>query len=138
MPPRVTSLDHAISLQNGSTSALEYTTQRMQSAKSEPIPNMLTRVEGLTREVGCLRQEISYYRDCFENFHGLRETSYDVYQQLYLEAYLPTSVNRLQELTAQLHRGLEDSVQREVEAEKEWKEFWGVTTDKEASKGELI
>ncbi len=92
----------------------------------------------MTREMGHLRQEIHFYRQCFEVLQRLRENSYDVYQQLFLTSYFPPSLDRLQELTAQLHRGLEDSVQREVRAEKEWKAFWGVEYNEEESNGELI
>src|ERR1700709_850449 len=72
MPPGVNPLDHSIFHQNGSTSALEYTTHRLQAAKLEPDPDMVT----LTREMGYLRQEIYFYRQCFEILQRVRENSY--------------------------------------------------------------
>ena len=88
--------------------------------------------------MGYLRQEIKFYRECFEVLQRLRETAYDVYQQLFLASYFPPSEERLHQLTVQLHRGLEDSMRREVAAEREWKSFWGLDMDVEAMRGELI
>jgi hypothetical protein len=86
----------------------------------------MTRIEELTKENGHLRQEIQFYRQCFEVLQRLRETSYNVYQQLFFAASTTPSADHLQELIVQLHHGLEDSVKREIKAEKEWKAFWGI------------
>ena len=118
--------------------ALELTPQRLQSSKYEPVADARTRIEDLTREMGHLRQEIKFYRECFEVLQRLRETAYDVYQQLFLASYFPTTEERMHQLTIQLHRGLEDSMRREVEAEREWKSFWGIAMDTEEMNGELI
>jgi hypothetical protein len=139
LPPAANSVDHSISRQHGYTSALEYTRHRLRAAKLEPTPDLLRKVEELTREIGYLRQENHFYRQCFEILQRVRENSYDVYQQLFLASYYPPSDDRLHELMVQLHHGLEDSVRREVKAEREWKAFWGIEDDEEeASKGELI
>lgn len=138
LPPGVNSVDHSIYCQNGSTSALEYTAHWLRAAKLEPAPDLMTRVEELTREMGYLRQENHFYRQCFEILQRVRENSYDVYQQLFLASYFPLGHERLQELTVQLHHGLEDSVRREVKAEREWKTFWGIEFNEGDSKGELI
>lgn len=102
-------LESALSItalrQSGSTSALEYTTHQHQAAKREPDPDMVT----LTREMGYLRQEISFYRQCHAILQLVREKSYDVYQQLLLESFfLPQNPEHLQEITIQLHHALED------------------------------
>lgn len=137
-PPEVNRLDHLIRLQNGSTSVLEFSPQRVQLAKQNHPPNLSARVEELTRQLGQLRQEILFYRQCFENLQRLRETCYDVYQQLYLANYLDHNFDRLNELIIQLHHGLEDSVRREVKAEKAWMEFWGIEYNDKEFEGELI
>ena len=138
LPPGANALDHSIYTKNGSTSALEYSEHRLQAAKLKPARNLVTRLEELTREVGYQRQEINFYRQCFENLQRLRETSYDVFQQLFIATYIPPSQERLKELMGQLHRGLEDSVRREAKAEKEWKAFWGIDYNENDTKGELI
>ena len=125
-PPEVNSLDHAIACQNGSTSVLDYTTRRLQSLKSEPKLNPMARVEQLTKETGYLRQEIKFYRQCFEDSQHLRESSFDVYQQLFLASASSLSAEHLQKLIVQLHHALEQSMKKEVKAEKEWKAFWGL------------
>jgi hypothetical protein len=138
MPLGVNRLDHQILLQNGSTSVLELSPQRVQLAKQNPPPNLSARVEELTRELGNQRQEIQFYREGFENLQRLRETCYDAYQQLFLANYLDHNFERLNELIVQLHRALEDSVRREVQAEKAWMEFWGIEYNEKEFEGELI
>lgn len=116
---------------------LELSSHQVQLAKQSHFPNLYARVEELTRDLGHLRQEIQFYRQSFENLQRLRETGYDVYQQLFLALYLDDNSNRLHEIMLQLHHALEDSVRREIKAEKTWMEFWGIQyDDKEA--GELI
>ena len=136
--PEVNRLDHLIRLQNGSTSILELSPQRLQLTKQNHPPNLSARMVELTRELGQLRQEILFYRQAFENLQRLRETCYDVYQQLYMANYLDHNFERLHELIIQLHHGLEDSVRREVKAEKTWMEFWGVEHNDKQAEGELI
>lgn len=85
-----------------------------------------------------MRHEIQFYRAGFENLQRLRETCYDVYQQLYLANYLDHNFKRLHELIVQLHRGLEGSVQREVAAEKTWMDFWGIAFQAKEFEGEMI
>jgi len=123
-PPDLNKLDCQIQRQNGSTSILEFSRQRIQLAKENPSSSLSARVEELTRELGHLRQEIQFYRQCFEILQRLRETAYEVYQQLFLDHYFNNDSNGMNELISQLHRGLEDSVRREAEAEKGWMEFW--------------
>jgi hypothetical protein len=137
-PPGINALDYSISQHNGYTIALEFSAQRLQSMKYEPVPDLQTRLEELVRETGYLRHESNFYRECFGVLQRLRETSYDVYQQLFLESYFPTDGDRLSRLTIQLHHGLEDSIRREVAAEKEWKAFWGLDVDEIGREGELI
>jgi len=138
LPPGVNAIDHSIYTKNGSTSALEYAEHRLQAAKLKPTPDLVTRLEELTRELGYQRQEIHFYRQCFENLQRLRENSYDVFQQLFITTYIPPTQDHLKELMGQLHRGLEDSVQREAKAEKEWKAFWGIDYNTNETRGELI
>ncbi|KAG0645011.1 hypothetical protein D0Z07_9204 [Hyphodiscus hymeniophilus] len=137
-PPGVNRLDHLIYLGNGSTSVLEFSPQRVQLAKQSHPLDLSVRVEELTRELGQLRQEIIFYRQGFENLQRLRETCYDVYQQLFLANYLDQNFDRLNELIIQLHHGLEDSVRREGKAEKSWLEFWGIEYKDKEAEGELI
>ena len=137
-PPEVNRLDHQIRLQNGSTSVLEFSSQRIQLAKHSQFPNLYARVEELTKDLGHLRQEVQFYRQSFENLQRLRETGYDVYQQLVLLLYLDNNSDRLHEIMIQLHRGLQDSVRREVKAEKAWMEFWGIEYNEKEFEGEVL
>jgi hypothetical protein len=84
MPPEINAIDYEIHRQNGSTTALDFTAQRLQYSKMQTAPDLLSRVEELTKEMGRLRQEILFYRECFSILNQLRETAYDVYQQLFL------------------------------------------------------
>jgi predicted RNase H-like nuclease (RuvC/YqgF family) len=127
LPPQgVNRLDHYISLQNGSTSALELSSQRIQLSKQKRSLNLSTRVEELTKELGHLRHEIQFYRQSFENLQRLRGSCYDIYQQLFLAFYLDREFEHLQELMARLHQALEKSLKSEAIAEKDWMEFWGI------------
>jgi len=137
-PPGINRLDHQIRLYNGSTSALELSQQRIQLAKNNSPPDLAARVEELTREVGNQRREIQFYREAFENLQRLRETCYDAYQQLFLANYHDHNFERLNELLVQLHLALEDSMRREVKAEKAWMEFWGVSFNEQELQGEVI
>jgi len=137
-PPEANKLDYQIQRHNGSTSVLEFSRQRLQLAKQEPRPSLSARVKELTKELGHLRQGIQFYRQCFEILQGLRETTYDVYQQLFLAQYLDHNTERMNKLITRLHYGLKDSVRREVEAEKCWMEFWGMNNEKGQLAGELI
>jgi hypothetical protein len=137
-PPEVNRLDHQIHLQNGSTSVLELSPQRLQLAKQSQFPNLYARVEELTKDLGHLRQEVQFYRQSFENLQRLRETGYDVYQQLFLALYLDHNSDRLHEIMIQLHHGLQDSVRREAKAEKAWMEFWGIEYNEKEFEGEML
>jgi hypothetical protein len=130
--PKVNRLDHQIALQNGSTSVLELTPQRVQLSKLNPPPNLYARVEELKRQADQLRQEIQFYRESFEILQRLRETACDVYQQLYLAYFL------VNELMVQLHRGLEDSVRREAKAKKIWMDFWGIDFNEKEYEEDLM
>jgi predicted RNase H-like nuclease (RuvC/YqgF family) len=136
--PNINKLDHQIRLQNGSTSILELSPQRLQLAKQNPPLSLSARVEELTRELGHLRQEIQFYRQSFEILQRLRETVYDVSQQLFLAHYLDHDVSRLDDIIAQLRNALEDSKRREFKAEKAWMEFWGIDYIAKEHKGDLI
>jgi hypothetical protein len=137
-PPEVNRLDHQIRLQNGSTSVLELAPHRIQLAKQSQFPNLYARVEELTKDLGHVRQEALFYRQSFENLQRLRETGYDVYQQLFLVVYLDHNSDRLHEIMVQLHHGLQDSVRREVKAEKAWMEFWGIKYNEKEFEGDLL
>ncbi|KAM3085617.1 hypothetical protein ACMFMG_002687 [Clarireedia jacksonii] len=136
IPPTINVLDHNILQHQGHTSAIEFTTQRLQSTKQFPVPSPIARVEELTRELGYLRHEIHFYRRCFEIFHRLREASYHVYQELFLVVYLaPPSREKLHEILQRLFRGLEESITCEVQAERSWMAFWGLGMDIESQGG---
>jgi hypothetical protein len=137
-PPEINAIDYQIHRQNGSTTALEFTAQRLQYSKMQTAPDLLSRVEELTKEMGRLRQEILFYRECFSILNQLRETAYDVYQQLFLSYYFDQNQDQLHRLTVQLHRGLENAMKRQAKAEKSWKDFWGIKWDQEELEGELI
>ncbi|KAH7370286.1 hypothetical protein BKA65DRAFT_488085 [Rhexocercosporidium sp. MPI-PUGE-AT-0058] len=107
--PSINSLDHQIGLQNGSTSILELSRQRLQLAKQNPPLNLSARIEELTRELGHQRQEIQFYRQAFENLQRFRETVYDLSQQLFLAHYLDHD----------LRNALEDSKRREFKAKRD-------------------
>lgn len=123
-PAEVNRLDHQIQRHNGSTTVLELSPQRLQLAKHKPIINLHVRVEELTKELCNVRQEVHFYRQCFEILQKLRETTYKTYEQLLLVTHChdPDS-QRLKELIVHLHHSLEESMRREVDAEKLWMEF---------------
>ncbi|KFY17994.1 hypothetical protein V492_00244 [Pseudogymnoascus sp. VKM F-4246] len=126
-PAEVNRLDYQIQRHNGSTTVVELSRQRLQLAKHKPIINLHVRVEELTKELCNVRHEVQFYRQCFEILQKLRETTYNVYEQLLFVSHChdPDS-ERLKELIAQLHHSLEESMRREVDAEKLWMEFWGI------------
>ncbi|KFY31870.1 hypothetical protein V493_00727 [Pseudogymnoascus sp. VKM F-4281 (FW-2241)] len=128
-PAEVNRLDYQIQRHNGSTTVLELSRQRLQLAKHKPIINLNVRVEELTKELCNVRHEVQFYRQCFEILQKLRETTYNVYEQLLFVSHChePDS-ERLKELIAKLRHGLEESMRREVDAEKLWMEFWGIKT----------
>ncbi|KAH8674403.1 hypothetical protein BGZ60DRAFT_351967, partial [Tricladium varicosporioides] len=64
-------LDHQIHLQNGSTSVLELSQQRVQLSKRNPPLSPFARVEELTRELSEIRQETQFYRQSFGNLQKL-------------------------------------------------------------------
>jgi hypothetical protein len=133
--PGVNAIDHCISQRDGVTVALELTPPRLQASKGNSVADQRAWIEELTRDVGYLRQEIKFYRECFEILQRFREAAYDVYQQLFLASYFPPTEERLYQLTSRLHRALQDSVRREVEAERDWKAFWGLKMDVETNGG---
>ena len=53
-PLEINAIDYQIHRQNGSTTALEYTAQRLQYSKLQTAPNLLSRVKDLTKEIGRL------------------------------------------------------------------------------------
>jgi hypothetical protein len=124
-PPEVNRLDHQIGLRNGSTSVLEFSPQRVQRAKVAPRPSLSARVEELTRELGQMRHEIQFYRQCFEILQRLRDDLYNVHQQLFREHSLNPGSSHLGQLIARLHRAVEESVRREAGAKRIWIGFWG-------------
>jgi hypothetical protein len=86
-------------------------------------------MEQLTRELGHQRQEIQFYRQCFEILQKLREESYGVYQEQFLALHLGQA-DGMEEPLDRLHRALEASVRAEVGAKQAWMEYWGI--DEEA------
>jgi hypothetical protein len=136
IPPNINVHDHNILQQQGHTSAIEFTPQRLRSTKQAPILSPMARIEELTRELGYLRHETHFYRRCFETLHRLREASYHVYQELFLAIYLaPPSREKLYEILQHLHQALEESMTREVRAEKSWMAFWGLEIDEARQDG---
>lgn len=137
-PPHFNAIDHVISQHHGSTFALDFSTAKIQSSKGEIFPDVQVRLEELTREIGYLRQEVKFYRECFVILQELRETAYDVYQQLFLASYFPPDAGRLHQLTTQLHHGLERTMRQEIAAGNDWKSFWGVELENPNSIAELV
>lgn len=134
-PPKANTLDVQIGLQNGSTSVLEFSPSRVQLAKHAPRPAPSVRIIELTRELGHMRQEIQFYRQCFDILQRLRGKSYNVYQQIFQEHCLDPSSSRLRELMAQLHDTLEESVRHEAAAKEAWVGFWGVKSTETEREG---
>lgn len=122
--PGINALDFSIAQNNGYTMAIGLS--NIQSSKSNSSVDLRARIEELTREIGYLRQEVKFYRECFSVLQKLREASYDIYQQLFLASHFPIEENKMSELCTQLHKALQESMRREVNAEKDWKLFWGV------------
>lgn len=126
-PAEVNRLDYQIQRHNGSTTVVELSRQRLQLAKHKPIINLHVRVEELTKELCNVRHEVQFYRQCFEILQTLRETTYNVYERLLFVSHChDLDSERLKELITQLHHSLEESMRREVDAEKLWMEFWGI------------
>jgi hypothetical protein len=137
--PIINKLDHQIRLHNGSTSILELSPQRLQLAKQNPPVSLSARIEELTRESGYHRQEIKFYREGgFENLQQLRESVYDVSQQLFIAHYLDHDDSRLDEIIAQLRNALEASKRRERKAKEAWLGFWGIDNIGQEHGGNLI
>ena len=128
--PEVNRLDHQIGLRDGSTSVLELSRKRVQLTKLSPPVSLSTRIEQLTRELGHQRQEIQFYRQCFEILQKLREESYGVYQELFLALYLDQP-ERLEEPLNQLRSALEGSARREAKAKRAWMDYWGIDEEED-------
>jgi hypothetical protein len=102
----------------------------VQLTKLIPPSDLSTRVEQLTRELGHQRQEIQFYRQCFENLQELRDVSCGVYQELYLAVFLGQPEG-LGEPLDRLHRVLERSIRGEAGAKRVWMEYWGIGKEAE-------
>lgn len=122
--PEPTITDHRIGLRNGSTTAIEMTTSRLEASKRAPKGTLLKRVEELSKQNGHLCQEVKFFRSIWGPAHALNEMAYKIAWQLALDYYHETSVwDSAMELLTQV-----DHFKGAVsEAEDEWLEFWGVT-----------
>ena len=127
--PEVNRLDHQIALHNGSTSILELSRERVRLTKMSSSASLSTRIEQLTRELGHQRQEIQFYRQCFEILQKLREDSYGAYQELFLALHLGEA-DGMEGPLDRLHKALETSVRAEAGAKRAWLGYWGI--DEEA------
>ena len=64
-PLEINTIDYQIYCQNRLTTILEFTVQRLQYSKLQTASDLLSRIEKLTKEIGCLYQEILFYQECF-------------------------------------------------------------------------
>jgi hypothetical protein len=62
-PAAPTSVDFEISHNHGTSVAMEATTERLQSSKRGPVPDLAERIEQLQRENGRLRLEVAYHQN---------------------------------------------------------------------------
>lgn len=59
----VTTIDHRIAINGGTTSTLECLPHRLRISKDQQTPNPQQRIEELTKQVGYHNQELAYYKD---------------------------------------------------------------------------
>ncbi|KAI9727196.1 MAG: hypothetical protein M1834_008504 [Cirrosporium novae-zelandiae] len=86
-PPEVNLLDHLISLRDGSTSALEIANHRLRAAKKHPPSSAKQWLEEVTKELGHLRLEVSFYRRCFDLSQQFRDDVYQLAQKIEVAYY---------------------------------------------------
>jgi hypothetical protein len=83
----INTINYQIYCQNRSTTVLEFTVQGLQYSKLQTAPDLLSRVEEFTKEIGYLYQEILFYQECFSILNQLYKIAYNIYQQLFLLYY---------------------------------------------------
>jgi len=87
--------------------------------------------------MGRMRQEIDFYRKCFDALQSLRENSYNVYEQLFMARHLE-DLQQITHLVDELYQAITDSVKQEAKAERNWMEFWGLLYKGPTLEGELF
>ena len=129
--PEINSLDHQIALARGSTIALETTRARLQCAKTDRQLSLLKLREEKLQQWECQDHENRFYKECLLMFQELSTLAIDVSQYLMLQHEFEPEVSpignrRVLETAHQLREALEQSQQREAQAEQEWKRQWNI------------
>ena len=106
-PPNITPLDHFISQNGGTTSAIDMLPHQLQRSKVRPT--IQERIEELTRENGRLRQELALHNE-----------TYTATIALYTKA---------QEAFTILQDALRNISEKRTMSEKSLLDYWGISTE---------
>lgn len=105
----VTTLDHHISKDGGTTSTLEYLPHRLKISKQRQPLSLKEQIEELTRENGYLRQELAYHKDT-------RETLMKLYKHV-------------QESNQRVENALRETSEGIAISEQQLLDYWGIHHD---------
>jgi hypothetical protein len=130
--PEINSLDHQISLAQGSTIALETTRTRLQSSKSEKRQSVPESRQEKHRQRELQERENRFYRTCYDIFQELSNVAIITSQDLILQSHFepevcPAGNSRFLRASLKLREALERSRVREARAELEWKRWWNIS-----------
>jgi hypothetical protein len=130
-PPEPSLNDHRIGCQEGSTTALELMTHRLQAAKEQRPKTEAQRRDDLIRENGNLRQEIQFYRTCTDRAQEMRNGAHEIAQKMMLvflfEGEHPRELDEVgHQLAQELQQHVDNYSAAVYEAEEEWMSFWNV------------
>lgn len=110
--------------------ALELMPSRLQAAKRMPQPSTEERLVEVLRENAFLRQEIHFYRTCYESSLTMEDKVYEVSQQLMLAYYFePEGTVEMNQtayrLAHDIYAAVDEFRAAMVAAEESWMAFWG-------------
>lgn len=130
--PEINSLDHQISLAQGSTIALETTRARLRDSKSENRQSLPESRQGKLRQREVQERENLFYRTCHDVFEELSNVTIITSQELILQSHFepednPSGNLRVQQASLKLREAVERSRVREARAELEWKRSWNMS-----------
>ncbi len=110
--------------------ALELMPSKLQAAKGMPQPSTEERLVEVLRENAFLRQEIHFYRACYESSLTMEDKVYEVSQQLMLAYYFePDGTVEMNQtayrLAHDIYAAVDENHAAMVAAEESWMAFWG-------------
>ena len=134
--PEINSLDHQISLAQGSTIALETTRTRLQNSKSEKRQSLPESRQEKLHQRELQERENRFYRTCYDIFQELSNvaiiTSQDlILQSLFEPEVCPNGSSQVLRTSLKLREVLQQALERsrvqEARAELEWKRWWNIS-----------